>query len=279
MVASMNGRALLTELTAALGPVSVCPELEAAELLRHFCGLDRRAILLGAEGDPEPVRRALSRRLEGEPLQYILGEWDFYGRAYRVGPGVLIPRPETELLIEQALAFGAGKPIRAADLCAGSGCLGITLALELPGSRVTVLEKSGEALSYLRKNAALHHAELDIRQDDVLSPAQDYPQYQLILSNPPYIPDGEPLQREVLREPEMALRGGPDGLEFYRGIAERWTEHLEPDGMLALEIGKGQEEAVRKILENNRLKNICFYQDLCGIIRVITARRGCAGKG
>lgn len=147
MVASMNGRALLTELTAALGPVSACPELEAAEMLRHFCGLDRRAILLGAEGDPEPVRRALSRRLEGEPLQYILGEWDFYGRTYRVGPGVLIPRPETELLIEQALAFGAGKPIRAADLCAGSGCLGITLALELPGSRVTVLEKSGEALS------------------------------------------------------------------------------------------------------------------------------------
>lgn len=278
---NLNSRELRGEISTMLEAVSECSTLEADELLRHFSGESRAALLSGtaklSDGAVTQIREAVQRRLAGEPLQYLLGEWDFFGRTFRVGPGVLIPRADTEILVEVGLAYAREeKAVFIADLCAGSGCIAGTMALELPGTVVFALEKSTAALVYLRENMELLGASsVSVCQEDVLAPVGEYPVFDLILTNPPYITDAdmETLQTEVRKEPEMALRGGADGLRFYEGIAEKWISHLQPGGMLACEIGRGQETAVAKIFENNCFKNVCFHRDLCGIIRVVTGNR------
>lgn len=187
------------------------------------------------------------RRLTGEPLQYILGKWDFMGRSYFVGPGVLIPRPETELLCEKVTQALKGKEQAVVyDLCSGSGCIGITIKKEYPDAELYLVEKSEKALGYLMKNTAEHlkGSFYSIIRGDVLRPDlfKEYPDADLIVSNPPYIRSSEVplLQREVGFEPVMALDGGEDGLDFYRVIIKKWSEKLKPDGEMFFETGEEQ---------------------------------------
>ena len=256
------------------------PRFEAEQLVMKFCGVKRSDILMfpGLEVTAEQaaeVRGAVQRRNSGEPLQYILGEWEFYGLPFYVGEGVLIPRQDTETLVEAAVRFLRERPgvFGAADLCAGSGCVGITLA-KLTGIPVKLLELSEQALGYLRRNIALNGAEelCEAMHADVLSDdtAAGMPQLDLIVTNPPYLTaqDMRELQPEVTHEPETALFGGDDGLDYYRRMVPLWGAKLNPGGMLAAEIGMGQHGDVTRIFEENGLR-AGFEKDLCGVIRVI----------
>ncbi len=221
---------------------------------------------------------ALEQRLAGRPLQYVLGQWEFLTLTLKVGEGVLIPRPDTELLCEAAAERLQGKPApRVLDLCAGSGCVGLGVASLVPTAAVTAVELSQEALPYLRENLHRYPAyDVTVRQADVLT---DYAAfeggYDAILSNPPYIPTGDlaTLQREVQREPRMALDGSADGLLFYRAIAEHWCGKLAPDGFCAVEVGVDQAEDVAALFAAAGLENTAILPDLAGIPRVVIARK------
>ena len=256
------------------------PRFEAEQLVMKFCGVKRSDILMfpGLEVTAEQAAEvcgAVQRRNSGEPLQYILGEWEFYGLPFYVGEGVLIPRQDTETLVETAVRVLRERPgvSGAADLCAGSGCVGITLA-KLTGIPVKLLELSELALGYLRRNIALNGAEelCEAMHADVLSDdtAAGMPQLDLIVTNPPYLTaqDMRELQPEVTHEPETALFGGDDGLDYYRRMVPLWGAKLNPGGMLAAEIGMGQHGDVTRIFEENGLR-AGFEKDLCGVIRVI----------
>lgn len=257
------------------------PRFEAEQLVMAACGADRKDLLTDPERAVNAAQLAelegfVSRRLSGEPLQYILGEWEFYGLPFCVGEGVLIPRQDTEVIAQIALDYAKkhGKPdFLAADLCAGSGCIGITLA-KLAGVRVKLLELSDQALVYLRRNIVLNGVDrlCEAVHADVLSEkaAEDLPQLDLIVTNPPYLTakDMRELQTEVGFEPETALYGGEDGLDYYRRMIPLWSGKLRPGGMLAAEIGMGQEREVMKLFEQSGIK-AQSEKDLCGIIRVI----------
>lgn len=216
----------------------------------------------------------VQQRLQREPLQYILGTQDFCGRSFAVDGRVLIPRPETELLAERAVRalqdFGPGA--RALDLCCGSGCLGITLALEVPSAQVDMADLSEDALAVTRKNAERLGAQVSLLRGDLWD-AVDARQYQLIVSNPPYIPDADclALQAEVMREPPMALKGGMDGLDFYRRIAAGLRKHLLPGGVLLLEVGFDQAERVAELLRAAGCETAC-HEDYQHILRMVEAR-------
>lgn len=216
----------------------------------------------------------VQRRLQREPLQYILGTQDFCGRSFAVDGRVLIPRPETELLAERAVRAlqGFGSGAHALDLCCGSGCLGITLALEVPSAQVDMADLSEDALAVTRKNAERLGAQVSLHQGDLWD-AVDAKQYQLIVSNPPYIPDADclALQAEVMREPPMALKGGMDGLDFYRRIAAGLRKHLLPGGVLLLEVGFDQAERVAELLRAAGCETAC-HEDYQHILRMVEAR-------
>jgi release factor glutamine methyltransferase len=229
------------------------------------------------DSDAEKALNVTVRRLMGEPLQYVLGEWEFYGLPFKVGEGVLIPRQDTETLVELAEDFlkkRGEKPI-AADLCAGSGCIGITLAKRL-GCAAKCYELSDKAIGFLKENIALNSAEAlaEPIKADVLDKrtADGAELFDAILSNPPYLTkdDMERLQKEVEFEPKTALYGGEDGLDFYRGIIPIWKSRLKEGGLFAVEIGMGQEEDVMRIFAENGFEPDC-KKDLCGINRVVFA--------
>ena len=215
----------------------------------------------------------LGRRLSGEPLQYVLGEWDFYGYKFSVGPGVLIPRDDTEVLLRDCLAFlkGRKKP-GVLDLCSGSGALAVAIGKET-GAEVTAVEKSFRALPYLSRNIRQNHSSVIMKQGDIFTCASDFPDshFDLILSNPPYVKSSEidSLQREISYEPRMALDGGEDGLIFYRAIVKDFTSKLKPGGMLAFELGEGQFEVVKDLMIAAGFENISGSLDLGGIQRSI----------
>jgi len=224
------------------------------------------------EGNYEEIAR---RRVSGEPLQYLLGEWEFYGYPFKVGRGVLIPRPETELLVDIVMQNSECRMQKylVYDLCAGSGCVGIALAKEI-GCRVIAVEKSEEAIAYLKKNVALNGVGelVQIIQGDVLNP--DFVEKQLrilhsafcIVINPPYLSKAEmdSLQKEVRFEPEMALFGGEDGLDFYRELYRLWGGRAR---LFACEVGDGQAEQVLEFMPvGSRV-----VRDFNGIDRVVYA--------
>lgn len=217
----------------------------------------------------EELNAVLKRRIDGEPLQYILGEWEFYDLPFFVGEGVLIPRPDTETLAEFAIDRAGTEEIACMDLCSGSGCLAITVDKHCPNATVYAMEKSDAAYSYLEKNIERNESSVRAIKGDVLE--DNFGEYDLIISNPPYIKsaDLETLQKEVKREPKMALDGGDDGLVFYRKIAEKWVPHLKSGGTLAVEIGIGQGDDVKAIFKAAGLKNIGSRNDLSGIERVV----------
>ena len=219
----------------------------------------------------------IRRRIAGEPLQYILGEWEFMGYPFLVGEGVLIPRPETELLADFAKNFLKDKKSPVVfDLCSGSGCIAVSVAKLLPKAKVYAVEKSADALSYLKKNVKLNKAKnVEIISGDIA----DRRLLQgiipdLILSNPPYIKSEEipTLQKEVQREPSMALDGGADGLDFYKILASDWLSRLPKGGVMAVECGEAQAEDVSQLffLAGGVTDTI---NDLSGIQRVVTATK------
>lgn len=223
------------------------------------------------------VQSKIKKRTEGYPLQYILGEWEFYGLTFKVGEGVLIPRQDTETAVDIAIKkFKGKKNLTVLDLCAGSGCIGLTLEKNLDTAEVVFVERSAEALRYLKENMALHGSKGKAVQGDVLDgkTAENLPQADIILCNPPYLTshDMENLQKEVSFEPKQALFGGEDGLDFYRGVTRFWKNRLKQDGMLIFEIGIGQEDEVMEIMRQHKFTNIRCHKDLCGINRCVSGR-------
>lgn len=227
----------------------------------------------------ERIRSLVKRRAEGYPLQYLLGEWEFYGYPFKVREGVLIPRPDTEVLIEDVLGIcrenGLREP-RIADLCSGSGCIAITLKKQLPEADVYALELSDTALDCMRENAALNCADIHIIKGDVTAPetAEMLCGLDIIVSNPPYLTAGDmsELMTEVRYEPETALFGGDDGLDFYRAMTPLWRDSLRDGGWLLYEYGLGQHNDVEKILKENGFENISLSRDTAGIIRTARAQ-------
>ena len=250
---------------------------DAFLLLEKVTGLTRTNYPLKKDEAYAPAERAayltlLRRRAAGEPVQYILGEWDFMGLEFAVGPGVLIPRPETELLAEMAIeALRKRQKPRVLELCGGSGCIAIAVAKALPQAEITVLELSGEAMGYLQKNIARHGVKnVTAVQGDALCPPPSITgRYDAILSNPPYIASGElpALQKEVQQEPAMALDGGADGLDFYRRFNGIYPKMLTDGGLLLYEIGEEQGEAVAALLRAAGLERVAILRDMYGLPR------------
>lgn len=252
------------------------PRFEAEQLLRGV-GIDKALLItdgnvLVTDGVSAELCGMTARRLSGEPLQYILGEWEFYGLPFKVGKGVLIPRQDTETLVEVCVEFlkkRADNERKTLDLCAGSGCIGIALAKETR-AEVTAVEKSQRAFRYLRENIALNGVAVNAVSGDILEERTVGGEFDLIVSNPPYLDDQDmsALQREVAHEPREALYGGADGLYFYRAILGLYPKRLRRGGMLAVEIGAGQEDAVcGMFLENGIQPRV--RRDLCGVNRVV----------
>jgi len=229
--------------------------------------------------DEKTIRQLTERRSSGYPLQYLLGEWEFYGYPFRLSDDVLIPRPDTETLIENVLEIcrrqGMRSP-RIADLCSGSGCIAITLKKELPLAEVSAVELSDGALDVIKENASLNDADIRIIKGDVLKKetADMFRDMDIIVSNPPYVTAKEmaELQQEVRYEPEMALYGGEDGLDFYRTMTALWKNSLADGGWLVYEYGDGQQNEVENILNHNDFYNITLSRDLAGIFRTASAQ-------
>jgi len=228
------------------------------------------------------IAAALKRRISGEPLQYILGSVEFMGLEFKVAPGVLIPRPETELLVEIALKFSALLKnqlgdFRILDLCTGSGCIAVSLAQQLPGAAVSAADISSEALQIARENSEFHHAEVDFLQGDLFSASgMSGRKFELIVCNPPYVADREIdyLQTELSFEPRLALEGGKDGLDFYRRIVKEASNFLSGAGYLVMEMGFGQSKAIEDILlKSTKFEIIEIDRDYNQIERIIVARR------
>jgi release factor glutamine methyltransferase len=275
-------------LTRATGQLSAHPDLrpsalaDAALLLTHTLGIDRAILRAHPELPVTLAQQAtyqtlLERRLRFEPIQYILGQQEFYGQTLRVTPAVLIPRPETELLVEAvAASLPHDTPVHIVDVGTGSGAIAIALAHLLPQAQITAVELSPEALAVASGNAQTHHLEdrIHFLQSDLLRAVPVEKQFQAIVSNPPYIPNAEastlhPQVRD--HEPSTALFAGPTGLEIYERLIPEAHAILQPDGLLALEIGHGQRERIAALLaEWSRVE---FLEDLQQIPRVVLARR------
>ncbi len=212
----------------------------------------------------------LWRLKSGEPLQYVIGKWDFYESEFEVGQGVLIPRPETEELVDEVVKFAKtlNNPL-IFDLCSGSGCIGISIAKKIPTSTVYCIEKSEQAFKYLEKNANGLSNVVTILAD--INDDFDLPQADIIVSNPPYIKSNElsSLQKEVQFEPKMALDGGIDGLDFYRIINDKWRTRLKKNGRLFLEIGNDQGESIKDALIS--FINVTVKKDIYSNDRIVIA--------
>lgn len=208
----------------------------------------------------------------GEPLQYVIGKWDFYKSEFYVGEGVLIPRPETEELVELAVKHlkTVTNPV-IIDLCSGSGCIGISIAKAVLNSKVYCIEKSKDAFKYLEKNAKNCNNVILINED--ISNDVDIENADLVISNPPYIKtsDLNELQDEVKKEPKMALDGGSDGLDFYRIINDKWNSKLKSSGELMLEIGEDQGADIVDVL--TEFTDIKVKKDMYGNDRMVVAKR------
>ncbi len=250
-------------------------------LNKHF-GASRADILLQGEQDFEEetvlaYMHDLQKRGDRTPLQHLLGNWEFMGLPFIVSPDVLIPRSETEWLVEYVLSKYADRPIKVLDLCTGSGCIGIAVKKLLPQAQVTMVDISALALEVAKKNAKQNGAEVTIEKWDILQGIPFFlekERFDVILSNPPYIKteDLKDLQPEVQKEPALALDGGADGLLYYHALAKTWSDLLAEGGELIIEAGEDTAAGVRDIFEQH-LKNATLHHDLANLPRYVTATK------
>jgi release factor glutamine methyltransferase len=248
---------------------------DARVLLRAALAASDAQLAAHPERVPAEAERArflewVRRRRAGEPIAYLTGSREFYSRAFRVTPAVLIPRPETELLVEVALGqIPTGAPCRLLDLGTGSGCVAIAIAKERPLARVTATDASSAALALARENAAAHRAEIEFIESDWFA-ALEPRRYELIVSNPPYVAEGDPHlgEGDVRFEPRAALAAGMDGLDAIRAIVERAGDYLAPGGMLWFEHGYRQGAPARELLAAHGFAKVMTRRDLAGHERV-----------
>ena len=258
---SLNGMTLYS--VYKQGEKSLCEagvpdaDFDSLYLLEHFFGADRTKLILHGERKADETLcerffKAVNERITGKPLQYIVGKWNFMGYDFVVGEGVLIPRDDTEVVVEAALDFLKNvKCPKVIDLCSGSGAIAVAIAKLMPDSEVTALEYSDLAIEYLKKNIKL---------------------FDLVISNPPYIRSKQidTLQIELQFEPRMALDGGRDGLYFYRSIVKNWSSKVKPNGMIAFEVGEEQFEPVAEEVSKQGFENIVYRLDLQGFKRTVS---------
>jgi len=246
---------------------------EARLLLAEACGFSQASLTASPEREiPFEVENAFmdmaGRRARGEPVAYILGRKEFYGLELLVNPSVLIPRPETELLVDLALERG---PAFMLDLGTGSGAIGIAVKFKRPATRVVAVEADLSALNTARRNASRFNLQIDFRHGRWFDPVPGE-RFDLIVSNPPYVARGDPHLAGLRYEPLGALVSGPDGLDSIRDIVKAAPAHLAAGGWLLLEHGQGQDAAVRACLAAAGLESITTWPDLAGIARVSGAQ-------
>ncbi|MBE6734154.1 MAG: peptide chain release factor N(5)-glutamine methyltransferase [Ruminococcaceae bacterium] len=279
----MTLKELYNKVTEILEKAGVdSPAFEATWLINAEIPCDRLRLI--SEGDTPVSKEAedkifvlAERRAEGEPLQYIIGEWEFFGNKYYVGEGVLIPRDDTEVALTSTFPYLDSikdrEDLKILDLCSGSGILAISLKLRYKNAQVTAVEISDLALPYLQKNAKENKADIRIIHDDIFNCAEDFSdgEFDLIISNPPYVTDEdmETLQREVRYEPSLALAGGVDGLTFYRRIIPLYTRKLKQGGMLCFEYDAQQAESISAMMNDAGFVNIQVFDDIGGVHRAI----------
>lgn len=251
---------------------------ESKQIIKHVTGLSSAQILSRyneqlTDFQLNNLTAIKKQRLIRYPLQYIFGTWGFYGLDFAVGPGVLIPRSDTETVVDVCLEFLKDKTApKVLDLCCGSGCIGIAVAANKPDSDVTLVDKYTETLSYAVKNISLNNVKnCKTEVSDVLDIQNGEEKYDLIVSNPPYITDEDmkSLQPEVAFEPKTALAGGTDGLDFYKAIVKNYSRLLKNGGMLCFEVGAEQAEDVKRIMSEKGYENISFRKDASEIDRVV----------
>lgn len=258
------------------------PELEARELVAHVCHVDR-ANTAGwqhryvGEGTVERIAALADRLIAGEPLAYILGEWDFMGLTFTVNRHVLIPRSDTEPLCELAIdcANQIYRP-RVLDLCAGTGCIGLSILHEVEDAAVVAVEVSPEALAVMRENArnlVLGERYMAVRGDVLIEPTTArFGQFHIIVCNPPYITAEEMAELDASvadYEPHLALYGGGDGLTFYRAVCKKWKSVLLPGGTIFFECGHLQGLQVAQIMRDHGFVDVYVKTDLAGVPRIV----------
>jgi len=260
---------------------------ESELLFSQVLGCDRVSLYLDKDrrlkkDESKVIAAALKRRILGEPIQYILGKADFMGLSFKVTPSVLIPRPETEVLVEKAIEVVTrhmthDTRLGILDLGTGSGCIAVSLAKFLPNAKIDALDISEDALEIARTNAKLNNVKINFKRGDLFSPCSLEPRaYNLIVSNPPYIVSSEinKLQPEVRYEPSLALNGGRDGLDFYRRIIKNAPKFLKKHGLLIMEMGFSQAEDLKNIFQNShKFEIIEVIKDYNNIERVVVARK------
>lgn len=252
---------------------------EARDIIFFVTGLNSQEQLLNykkelTDSEENKVKDILFKRINGYPLQYILGKWTFMGRDFSVGEGVLIPRDDTEVVVLSVIPYlEQNKNLRIIDLCSGSGIIAVTLKCMFPKCEVHALELSEKAMPYLKRNIESLAPDVILHQGDLnlLCECFEDNYFDLVISNPPYIQSEviPTLQTEVKREPKMALDGGTDGLDFYRSITQKWSNKLKPGGMMAFELGEGQFDMVKAMMKEKGFENISEYKDLGNIQRAI----------
>ncbi len=262
-------------------------ELESRELVAFAAGIDRNSIhakrdLYTSDEAIEKLAGCVVRRLKGEPLAYILGEWDFYSLTFKVTPDVLIPRADTETVVDEVkkALWKTGNPRpRLLDLCCGSGCIGIASAFEMAECSILFADLSDAALGVCKENVKRHgmNARSSVMKANALSvPPAFFGKFDVIASNPPYIRRDEmaTLDTSVVDyEPKMALDGGLDGLDFYRAITKNWATLLTDHGRMIFEVGYDQSNSVADILKENGFTNIEIVCDLAGVQRAVSAEK------
>jgi release factor glutamine methyltransferase len=267
------------------GPHPACARLDAETLLLHALNQNRAWLLAHWDDEAEAATACayndlVERRQTGEPIQYITGSSEFFGLPFSIGPGVLIPRPETEHLVEEVIRLAGefdAKPLRIADIGTGSGIIAVAVANALPLAQISAIDSSAQALAIALENAQQNHLEdrIEFFEGDLLAPLARQI-FHIIASNPPYIPidERDSLSVEVREhEPHTALFAGEDGLEIYQRLIPKAHALLVPGGWLVLEIGYGQQAAIEQLFQANNYGDIHFLPDYRGIPRVAAGRR------
>lgn len=253
-------------------------KFEAQSLLQKAFSLDRVGFIIhktdkADENCSHNFLNFIEKRISGEPLQYILGEWSFMGFDFKVGRGVLIPRDDTEVVVNLCIDFLESRTDKkTVDLCSGSGAIAVALD-KISGAKVTAVEIDETAFSYLETNVKENNSSVMPVMADALEICETFAdgELDLIVSNPPYIKstDIETLQKEVQLEPRLALDGGEDGCDFYREIVNRWSRKLKKGGALAFELGEGQADAVKALMTDKGFSDFEISLDFGGVQRAI----------